>query len=54
MLASERAYRFRISMNAEALRALSHEELVALVIAQAQIIPLQSARIAELTALAEI
>lgn len=41
-------------MNAEALRALSHEELVALVLAQAQIIPLQTARIAELTALAEI
>jgi transposase len=40
-------------MNAEALRALSHEELVALVLAQAQIIPLQAARIAKLTALAD-
>lgn len=40
-------------MNAEALRALSHEELVALVLAQAEVIPLQAARIAELTALAQ-
>ncbi|KHA62802.1 hypothetical protein NI18_20625, partial [Sphingomonas sp. Ant20] len=40
-------------MNVEAVRALSHDELVALVLAQAEVISLQAARIAELSALVE-
>lgn len=40
-------------MNVEAVRALSHDELVALVLAQAEVISLQAERIAELSALVE-
>ncbi len=40
-------------MNVEVVRALSHDERVALVLAQAEVISLQAARIAELSALVE-